>query len=164
MSKLLNDIVKTHQTNVNVLKQNISGKMNSQDELVKTYNLYGVFSGDILGNNTFTICAETLCVFKHCSTIRLSNFFDNAIITEVIINDKKDIILPWNNEKTFVIGGYKRAIAFPIEDLLTKNCLNGITTKRNLTVAQDVINEYLKEHTNFVQELFIQYGEKKFRR
>ena len=164
MSKLLNEIVTKHQTNVDVLKQNISGKMNSQDELVKTHNLYGVFSDDILGNNTFIICEETLFVSKQCSTIRLSNFFDKAIVSEVIINDKKDVILPWNSKKSFVIGGYKKAIAFPIEDLLTRNCLNGITTKKNLTVAQDVINEYLKENPDFVEQLFVQYGDKHYGR
>ena len=151
MSKIMKNITKANASKINVFNQNIKGKLNYLDELVRVDNLYGIF----LNNNTFVIAKEISKKLEYCTTYTLENFFTERLIAYGVVEDKSEHA-SWKNNRIFVANIDLQAIAFPVETFLSEHIENGVTTKRNITTLFDTTNEYIKDHPNFVDSLFIE--------
>ena len=152
MGKIINNFTNTNTSMINVLNQNIKSKLSSLDELVRVDNLYGLF----LNNNTFIIAQENSKKLKYCTTYTLENFFTETLIAYEVVEDKTKFNVPWKNSGIFIANVDLHAIAFPIEKFLNRHIEKGVTTKRNITALFDATNEYIKEHPNFVDSLFVE--------
>lgn len=151
MNKTKKFIANVNKSIIDVLNQNISKDLNFDDELVEINNLYGIF----LSNNGFIICMENSnMINSNVSEFTLSNFFTNDIITKILAYDYDEIPFPFGKRKIFDIAEGVEAVGFPISFFLKDHCKNGITTKKNLLVVFDVVNQYLKEQATFIDSLF----------
>lgn len=151
MIKIMNNIAKTNASTINVLNQNIKCKLSSLDELVRVDNLYGIF----LNDNRFVVAKEISKKLEYCTTYTLENFFTERLIAYEVVENKSGHV-SWKNNEIFVANLDLKAIAFPIGTFLAKHIEKGVTTKRNISILLDTMNEYIKEHPAFVDSLFVE--------
>ena len=150
MRKIKNNTTNSNPTIINVLNQNIKDKIKARDELVRTHNLYGIF----LSNNTFVIAKEISDQKEYCTVYTLENFFTERIVTYTVVDNAAKLHLPWEGNKKFIPNLDLEAIAFPIVTFLNNHIEHDVTTKRNITVLVNAVNEYIRENPTFIDSVF----------
>ena len=156
MSKTQSNLNNINETMLQSLKQIVKEKMNIKKDLVAVDNLYGLF----LSNNTFIIAKQITIGDEYYTTYKLENFFTKGFIDYAIVDHIEESYLPWEDMGLFSVAKGLQAVAFPVETFLVKYIEKGVTTKRNMTVLFNVINQYIKENPMFINEMFAKRGEK----
>ena len=150
MSKV-NTKTKKDQSNVDLLKQNISSKLNFESGIVRTNNVYGV----LLSNNEFVVAKEVISNGNYSAVCLLEDFFTEKLIKhKAIVHRENDKNIPWHSEDVFCTDDGLKAIAFPIREILDKHISYGITTKKNILATFQAANAYLREEPTFVYDTF----------
>lgn len=140
-------------TNIEIidgLKEDIKSKINFQDELINTNNLYGLFIND----NTFMIAKGNTTKHQYCTSYIIENFITSRLISYGVIEHSKGTKAPWENEFMNIKNSDLTAFVIPVKELLNKHIKNGVTTKKNIVALFDTVNEYIKENPNFIDSLF----------
>lgn len=124
------------------LKSNITRKLNIKDETIDIKNLYGVFISD---DNNFIICKEELSCLREFFTGEIIDF------SEVRFNER---VYSWRESGmhySFNLNGLYFCIS--LINLLGMRYKDGKISKRELSNLYSIVNEYLKENPEFVNQL-----------
>lgn len=136
---------------ISELKNVVSDKMNNENEMVNINNLYGIFIEADDNEQKFIVCKEEK--YSYSEGPHLSEFFTNEYIDryEVRINE---IVCPWHNAgRHYFLHFLKMGFCLPIVNLLGKHCIDGKVSKKELSDFYRIVNEYIKENPNFIDEL-----------
>jgi len=128
------------------LKSNVTKKLNNQNEMIDTNNLYGVFIGG--NHNKFIIC-------KECD---LEEPFLREIFTGEYIEYSEvrlgNVICPW--KKTDIsLSWHFNALVFylPITKLINIKNKDGRVSKTELSNLYSIVNEYLRKNSEFIGKI-----------
>lgn len=149
---VVNYMQKTNEKNIqilNKLKEHSLAKLNNDNEIIDLNSLYGMF---IAGKNKFIFCKEDK--FDGDDTFCLIEFFTKECVAiNAVIFD--NIIYPWRKSGRSFSGHFNDLIFYiSLQELLGENYKNKDFTKKDLSYLYCIINEYLKENPNFINELF----------
>lgn len=127
---------------ISKLKNNITRKLNNQDEIEDITNFYGVFISD---DNKFIICKEE----SNC----LCEIFTKEFIDYFEVRFNK-IIYPWREAgMQYSISLHGMYFCLPLVNLLGKHHKDGRVNKKDLAYLYCIVNEYVKKNPNFINEL-----------
>ena len=127
---------------ISKLKNNITRKLNNQDEIEDITNFYGVFISD---DNKFIICKEESGSLREFFTKEFVDF------SEVRFNER---VYPWRKagmQYSFNLNGLY--FCLPLVNLLGKHHKDGKVNKKDLTYLYCIVNEYFKKNPEFVNNL-----------
>ena len=137
-----------NENTINILKQNISSNLDSQDFLVETKDLYIAF----LEDNTCVICEEYFEDLGEYQKSILYNYFTGESISSKIIDKFPKVQIP--HTKSFKTNDHLRGIIVPIELFLNNFIKRGLVSEKNIITTYNTINEYIKENPTFVNYVF----------
>lgn len=147
----MNNISYKNNILVSQLKNNISNKMNNEKEMVNINNLYGIFIEADDYEQKFIICKEEK--YSYSDGPHLSEFFTGEFVDNYEVRFS-EIVCPWRKTgRQYFLHFLKMGFCLPLINLLGQQCKNGKVDKKELSYLYCVVNEYIKENPNFVDEL-----------
>lgn len=120
----------------------------SKKHMIDVNFIYGIF---LPKNNKFIVCKEEK--YQSSKDLCLLDFFTNEIISYSYVKFD-DIVCYWHNcGKIYLDCLNDLGFCLPIINLLGKQCKDGKVSKKELSNLYCIVNEYIKENPNFIDEL-----------
>ena len=133
---------------ISELKNVVSDKMNNENEMVNINNLYGIFIDADETEQKFIICEE-----KGNEEPRLHEFFTLEYIDKYEVRFS-EVVCPWRKVGRHYFWHFlKMGFCFPLTNLLGECSIDGKVSKKDLSDFYRIVNEYIKENPNFIDEL-----------
>ena len=136
---------------ISKLKNVVLDKINNENEMLNISNLYGIFIEGDAQEQKFIICKEEK--YSYSEAPHLSEFFTGEYIDnhEVRFNE---VVCQWHKPgRHYSLHFLKMYFCLPLVSLLGECCVDGKVSKKELLDLYCVVNEYIKENSNFIDEL-----------
>ena len=131
---------------ISKLKNNVTRKLNRQDDIIDIRNFYGVFvPGD---DNKFMLCKEV-----GIEEPDLREFFTGEIIDYSQVIFYKTVCSWRESGKHYSINLNGMYFCLPLVNLLGKNHKGGKVNNKDLAYLYSVVNEYVKKNPEFIDKL-----------
>ena len=133
---------------ISELRNVVLDKINNENEMVNINNLYGIFIQADELEQKFIICKE-----KGTEGPYLYEFFTNEYVNRFEISCS-EVVCQWRKPgRHYFLKFLKMCFCLPLKNLLGEHCIDGKVSKKELSNLFCIVNEYIKENPNFIEEL-----------